>query len=225
MRKRCRSDIANSRVSHGFTLIEVSIVIFIILLMTSAVVPWMRTFNETTKLRTASRSIRSLMEFARESAISERKEYVVLFDASNGEYWLSLLELLEGTSGGSITDSSRTSSASKSSSKTESESEEVVEGAYTRTGGILGVPKQLPSGVQIAQIVSTHNSSTFTSGSGDIEYITFYPDSTAEDFEIYLQGTSGRTFLVSVAEATGRAGIRELNAEEMDKLGLSTESQ
>jgi len=49
------------------------------------------------------------MEFARSSAVSERTEYVVLFDPTEGEYWLSLLELLDRESGNTVTDASRES--------------------------------------------------------------------------------------------------------------------
>jgi len=205
----------------GFSLIEVTIVIAIILLMTSVTVPWMKTFAETTRLRSAARSIRSLIEFARSCAITQRTEYVVLFDTNQGQYWLSLMALLDEGSGGVVTDSSRTSlseslaSLSNVDSNTE-EGEEEIEGVFSRTGGILGIPKQLPSGIEIAQVFSPRSSS----GDNEVDYIVFYPDGTAEDFEVYLQSYSRRVFLLNVAEATGRTRIRELTVEEVEELGL-----
>lgn len=209
--------------ARGFTLIELSIVIFIILMMTSAAVPWMKTFSESTRLRTASRSIRSLMNFAQSCAITQRTEYVVLFDATQNEYWLSLLELLNEESGGTVTDSSRTSLSESidfitSSGLSEEEEEEETEEGYTlsRTGGILGIPKQIVGSIQILQIISPRNSAEI----GGVDYVAFYPDGTAEDFEIYLQNNSGRTSLLTVDEATGRIAIKELSALEMEELGL-----
>lgn len=209
--------------ARGFTLIELSIVIFIILMMTSAAVPWMKTFSESTRLRTASRSIRSLMNFAQSCAITQRTEYVVLFDATQNEYWLSLLELLNEESGGTVTDSSRTSLSESidfitSSGLSEEEEEEETEEGYTlsRTGGILGIPKQIVGSIQILQIISPRNSAEISG----VDYVTFYPDGTAEDFEIYLQNNSGRTSLLTVDEATGRIAIKELSALEMEELGL-----
>lgn len=208
---------------HGFTLIEVSIVIFIILIMTSLTVPWMRTFAESTRLRSTARSIRSLMEFARSSAVTQRTEYVVLFDPDQGEYWLSLMEFLEEESGKVVSDASRTSLADslaaleeENSAYLSEEDAEEIQGSYSRTGGILGIPKQLPSGISIALTVSPRN----TSGETQVEYITFHPDGTAEDFEVYLQSNSGRVFLLSVTAATGRTAIRELTDEEVEELGL-----
>jgi hypothetical protein len=163
------------------------------------------------------------MEFARSSSITQRTDYVVVFDVNQGEYWLSLLEFLDAESGDVVADSSRTSLSESLASLLEEDSlglseedEEETEGAYSRTGGILGIPKELSGGIQIAQILSPRTSG----GDNEVDYVTFYPDGTAEDFEIYIQSSSGRTFFLSVAEATGRTAIRELTEQEIEELGL-----
>ncbi len=211
----------------GFTLIELSIVIFIMLMMLSATVPWMKNFSESTRLRSTARSIRSLMEFARSSAVSERTEYVVMFDPEQEEYWLSLLELLDQGSGNVVSDASRTSLTESLEALAEvdedladeDEDDETVEGSYSRTGGILGIPKKMPASIDMIQISSPR---TEGGRSGGLEYITFYPDGTAEDFEVYLESRSGRIFIISVTKSTGRAGVRELTDEEINELGIET---
>ena len=214
--------------SSGFTLIEISIVIFIMLLMISATVPWMKNFAESTRLRSTARGMRSLMEFARSSAVTQRTEYVVIFDSEQQEYWLSRLDLLEQGSGNAVTDASRTSLADSLQSLEESDEEsdentnedsEKYEGTYSRTGGVLGIPRELPASIDIVQMASVRTDNVGTTGT---QYIIFYPDGTAEDFEIYLQSQSGKILLISVAQATGRAGIRELTDEEINELGLET---
>lgn len=166
------------------------------------------------------------MEFARSSSVAQRTEYVVMFDSEQGEYWLSLLEFLNQESGGEVTDSSRTSlseslaALSKPDENSEDpmkEEEKQIEGAYSRTGGILGIPKPLPASVSIAQITSPR---TAAKGANGIEYITFYPDGSAEEFKIYLQSQSGRVFLLSVEQATGHGTIRELTTEEIEEFSL-----
>lgn len=210
--------------SYGFTLIEVVIVIFIMLLMTTVTVPSLKMFADGTKLRTAARSINGLLEFARGSAITERTEYAVLFDPTNKQYWLSLKEFLD-ESQGTLTDSSRTNLAASLEALAEKNSTDNTGTSstgdnsmvpLTRTGGLLGIPRDLPAGIEIVQINSFRN----TSKSSDVDYVTFYPDSKAEDFEVYLQSASGKTFLISVSESTGRTGIRELTSEEIEQLGL-----
>ncbi len=214
------------RYASGFTLIEVTIVIFIIVMMTSITIPHMKTFAESTRLRSTARSIRSLMEFARSSSVTQRTEYVVMFNSQQREYWLSLLEFLDQESGSNVTDSSRTALSESLASLSESDEDSIgtmaeeegqIAGTYSRTGGILGIPKPLPASVNIAQISSPR---TTTGDANETEYIVFYPNGTAEDFEIYLQSQSGKLLLLSVTQATGRAAIRELTVEEIAELDL-----
>jgi len=213
--------------------------------MTTISTPWMKTFAESTRLRSTARGIRSLMEFARTSAITERTEYVVLFDPTNSEYWLSLKELLSESSGGSVTDQSRTNLTSaleaiaereaeklaseqsnnqnvtQSNTKQNNSSDQENQTNVTRTGGLLGVPNKIPAGIQIVQINSPRSSNT----NSGIQYVTFYPDSRAEEFEVYLQSQSGKVMLLTVSQSTGRTGIRELNEEDIQQLGLNTSNQ
>ena len=222
----------------GFTLIEIVIVIFIMLLMTTATVPSLKMFADGTKLRTAARSISGLMSYARTSSITERTEYVVLFDPTNRQYWLSLKALLDDSKG-TIIDSSRTNlteslaaleeqkaaeaeandttNTSSTSNTSNANSNNQNEVQATRTGGLLGIPKDLPAGIEIVQL----NSPRSTGKSDNLDYVNFYPDSKAEDFEVYLQSVSGKIMLISVSESTGRVGIRELTTDEIDQLGLA----
>ncbi len=213
-----------SSTEHGFSLIEVTIVIVIILLMTSATVPWMRNFTEASRLRSAARSVRSLMEFARNSAVTQRTEYAVVFDLAQQEYWLSLLEYLDESSGEITAEGFRASlledlesSSDEGSTVALGEDEEETEGAFSRTGGFLGVPRQLANTIEILQVVSPRS----TQRNAEVDYVAFYPNGTAEDCEIYLQSRSGRIFLVSVTQSTGRTGIRELTTQEIEELGLN----
>jgi len=228
------SSVARRNVS-GFTLIEIVIVIFIMLLMTTATVPSLKMFADGTKLRTAARSISGLMSYARTSSITERTEYVVLFDPINRQYWLSLKAFLDDSKG-TITDASRTNlteslaaleeqkaaeaeandtSTTNNTSNVSNDNQNDVQA--TRTGGLLGIPKDLPAGIEIIQLSSPRS----TGKSDNIDYINFYPDSKAEDFEVYLQSVSGKIMLISVSESTGRVGIRELTSDEIDQLGLA----
>jgi type II secretion system protein H len=215
------------RIHSGFTLIEVTIVLFIMLLMTSTTVPWMKTFAETTKLRSAARGISDLLEFARASAITERTEYAVLFDIDNGQYLLTPKSVLDETTDGTATNSSITeisqslATSSNVNSENNTSGNTTENGSYaSRTGGILGVPSQIPETLQMVELISPRST---TGGSVSTDYVVFYPDSTAEDFEVYLQGASGKIFVVNVTESTGRAGVRQINETEVQQLGLNTE--
>jgi len=130
----------------GFSLIEVSIVLFIILLMTSATVPWMKNFSENTKLRSAARGIRDLLEFARASAINERTEYAVVFDLENAEYMLTPKDALETETDGAMLSSSLSDISQNLTSlqaqEAENQTQLETEGSASRSQGVVGIPSQ-----------------------------------------------------------------------------------
>ena len=209
----------------GFSLIEVSIVLFIILLMTSATVPWMKNFSENTKLRSAARGIRDLLEFARASAINERTEYAVVFDLENAEYMLTPKDALETETDGAMLSSSLSDISQNLTSLQDQEAENQTqletEGSASRSQGVVGIPSQVTGSIQMIELRSIRST-----GSGlNTDYVVFYPDSTAEDFEIYLQSTLGKVFVVSVAESTGRAGVRKMTDVEIEQEGLNVQQK
>jgi len=205
---------------RGFSLIEVSIVLFIILLMTSATVPWMKNFSENTRLKSAARGIRDLLEFARASAINERTEYAVVFDLENAQYLLTSKEALDTETDGTMLNSSLSEISQNitdlQDEEAENQTQTETESYVSRTAGVAGVPNQVPESIQMIELRSMRST-----GSGlSIDYVVFYPDSTAEDFEIYLQSASGKVFVVSVTESTGRAGVRKMTDVEIEQMGL-----
>ena len=153
----------------------------------------------------------------------------------------SLLDFLDLKSGSVVSDSSRTSleeslqmladkenenaantqqsqAAQQTGSTRTNQTNQENETNFTRAGGILGIPRKVASGVGIVQVLTPRGTNA---GSG-LSYVTFHPDGTAEDIDVYLQNRSGRTFKVSVTQSTGRIGIRELSDKEIEDLGLNT---
>lgn len=84
----------NSQLSTqcGFTLVEMILVIFIMLLMASAVAPSLKNYLFTTRLRTATKQIVSLVNYARSLSISQKVKYRVNFDLDSERCWLSKAE-------------------------------------------------------------------------------------------------------------------------------------
>ena len=207
---------------RGFSLIEVSIVLFIILMMTSATVPWMKNFSENTRLKSAARGIRDLLEFARASSINERTEYAVVFDLENAQYLLTPKEALNTETDGTMLNSSLSEISQNitdlqdEEAENQTQTETEIESYVSRTAGIAGVPTQVPESIQMIELRSMRS----TGSSLSIDYVVFYPDSTAEDFEIYLQSASGKVFVVSVTESTGRAGVRKMTDVEIEQMGF-----
>lgn len=70
------------RRAAGYTLIEMTIVLFIILAFLAMSVPFFTNFSSSTGLKTAEREVGTVLRTARSYAISQNKNYEVLFDTS-----------------------------------------------------------------------------------------------------------------------------------------------
>lgn len=77
------------RKQSGFTLLELIVVLFIMLLGFSAVAISISSGNDTAKLNAAARDIVSAMRYARGQALITRKQTLVTFDIDNNNYSLS----------------------------------------------------------------------------------------------------------------------------------------
>ena len=78
--------------ADGFTLIELTIVIFIAGLMLSITVPVVRETLLHDNLKTASRKLVATITWLRNKSVSEYQDYDLLFDLEKGKYFGNLLE-------------------------------------------------------------------------------------------------------------------------------------
>jgi prepilin-type N-terminal cleavage/methylation domain-containing protein len=65
---------------QGYTLIEMTIVLFIILAFLAMSIPFFANFSGSTGLKTAEREISTILRTGRSYAISQNKNYNVVFD-------------------------------------------------------------------------------------------------------------------------------------------------
>ena len=91
----------------------------------------------------------------------------------------------------------------------------------TRSSGSLGVPYPMQQNVTLTTIVTNRNGRTVTVDSG-VAYIYFSPTSTSEDAFVYLQNSRNQIMSVTVEAASGRVGVRQLTAQEIEMLGFET---
>ncbi|MBI4024409.1 MAG: prepilin-type N-terminal cleavage/methylation domain-containing protein [Verrucomicrobia bacterium] len=71
----------NRRVRHGFTLLEICLVLFIIALVLGATIPLSSGYLTEEKLRRPARQLQACAKTARHLAILERCPYAIRFDA------------------------------------------------------------------------------------------------------------------------------------------------
>jgi len=85
------SQIGAKNKPFGFTLIELSLVVFIISIIVVIAMPKFRATYETIKFRNAVYNLVKLMNYARERAIIERKPFRIHFFEENMEFCLETI--------------------------------------------------------------------------------------------------------------------------------------
>ena len=195
-------------------MMELLLVMAIIAVLSAISMPALKGFASTRRLKASAQTVRNLLVFARDMAITERTAHLVVLDLDRGQCWLASSEtfnpqeplasvLTEGT-----TFRQNTTAA------------ETVQQGLTRTGGILGVPQALEQQVTLEAVTTNHNGQTAHANSG-VEYVYFSPTASSEDTQIYLRNRQNRVMSVTVEAASGRVSVRQLTNEEIAELGFA----
>ena len=74
--------------SHGFTLVEMLVMLAIIAMLLGISLPFTSVFGKGLRIKTAARAIVGTLRVARSNAITYRESYCVVFDVEGGEYWI-----------------------------------------------------------------------------------------------------------------------------------------
>ena len=199
---------------RGFTIMELLLVMTIIAVLSTISMPALKGFAASRRLKASAQTVRALLVFARDMAITEQTAHLVVLDLDRELCWLASSEtfnpqnpltslLTEGT--GSRQSLSR---------------EETGQRGLTRTGGILGVPQGLERQVTLEAVITNHNGQNAQVNSG-VEYVYFSPTASSEDTQIYLRNHQNRVMSITVEAASGHVRVQQLTDEEIANLGLT----
>ena len=215
-----------SQPQSGFTITELLLVLTLIGILSAISMPTLKGFAATRRLKASAYTIRSLLTFARDMAITDRTTHLVVFDLDNGRCWLASSETFNPSApltsaltaqNSTLGTASPTNTTGNPLTTTNSAQPETL----TRTGGILGVPYPMEHSVTLTAMVTNHNGRTVQVDSG-VEYVYFSPNATSEEALIYLQNTRNQIMSIAVEPASGRITVRQLASEEVETLGFET---
>ncbi|MBM3239338.1 prepilin-type N-terminal cleavage/methylation domain-containing protein [Candidatus Poribacteria bacterium] len=218
--------ILKSKEPKGFTLIELTIVIALMMILYAIATPSLRNLAPSSRLKSSAREIQSLLTYARDVAMTENVGYLVIFDLDEQQYWLISSENFDSENATSslVTASSFATSRSQQNTSVSEEGSSEGEISSFRTAMIAGIPRKPATGVEIAAINITHDYSSSANISPDsssnpefnstevttgTEYILFTPKGTSEDMVLYLQDKTGKMMSVRVKKETGQVSVKK----------------
>ena len=217
--------------TSAFTITELLIVLTLIGILSAISMPALKGFVTTRRLKASAHTLRSLLTFARDMAVTDRTAHLVVFDFDSDRYWLASSETFNPsnplTSALTAQNSTVVAAAQNNLNRNSGLQTPPTPGAsasrvpLSRSGGVLGVPQPMEQHVTLAAMVTTHNGRTVTVDSG-VEYIYFSPTSTSEDAFVYLQNSRNQVMSVTVEAASGRVRVRQLTPQEIEMLGFET---
>ena len=215
-----------SQSQRGFTITELLIVLTLMGILSAISMPTLKGFAVTRRLKSSAYTIRSLLTFARDMAITDRTAHLVVFDLDNDRCWLASSETFNPSSPLASALTAQNSTAVNTTTTNTNvnplanANSAQQQGRFTRASGILGVPYRMENNVVLAAMVTNQNGRPSQTDSG-VAYIYFSPTATSEESLIYLQNSRNQIMSVAVEAASGRVMVRQLAAEEIETLGFS----
>ncbi|MCD6508435.1 prepilin-type N-terminal cleavage/methylation domain-containing protein [Candidatus Poribacteria bacterium] len=211
--------------SKGFTLIEVTIVLALIMILIGIASPSLKRVTETSKLKSTARMIRSLLAYTKDVAITEGTDYLVVFDLDNQMFWLADRSALDQgdlslSLAGALTLATTTAQSTSSTSTTAGSTGSSTSESISRTSMILGVPQRPHENVVMLAMETNHETGRQVITTG-MDYIPFSMLGTSENSAIYLASVTGRYMAVKV-KRSGIIEVEQISEEELQQMGVDT---
>lgn len=213
-----------SQPQSGFTITELLLVLVLIGILSAISMPTLNGFATTRRLKASASTIRNLLTFARDMAITDQTTHLIVFDIDNSRCWLASSETFNPSMplASALTarnSTVRAATQNNTNVNPQATTNPVEQGTLGRASGILGVPHPMEQGVTLVGLETNHNGQTVQNDSG-VGYIYFSPNASSETALVYLQNTRNQVMTVSVEAASGRVIVRQLASEEIETLGF-----
>ena len=191
---------------NGFTLIELVMVMVMLTVIAAIVLPRLDFLLPQRRLKSAARSLSSLISLAYGEAVAKNKTYRLYLDSSNGKYWVTEVSELEEDEDGPTAIGIRLGTQFELL-QYEERGGTVDEKAPTEP---LFVPRELPPGVYFSSVKIQRGRTKLAFGP---EYIEFSPLGSANPATINLVNDEAEQFAIRYDGVTGMPRLISLKSE------------
>jgi len=185
----------------GFTLIEILLVVFIVMIASALAVPSFMRAYQGLKLRTAARTVVMAGRYARGAAVLEQKQMALVFYLSSGEIEVVALEpeagrearemFLEGRRGGDLW-----------GGKPEESDQSGGGPSYLVKSRLR---RKLGEGVRIIGVQSEEGGQEYEG----VYWVNYYSNGMSDKYSVELGDEHGRRLVISVDPLTGKARVEK----------------
>lgn len=194
---------------HGFSLLEMLVVLGLMALMAAFVVPSVSSYFSLS-LNSATRDLASVIKETFNSAVVSGRVHRVVYDLNSGQYWAEvgpkdvLLDTKESTE---ISDRRRRFGIQAKADRTSSFQQETT---------ISRKKKSLPTGVKFVDLQTQQHPDPIVDS---LAYTHFFPSGLAEQTVIHLKDTSEHQITLDISAMLGTTNLSEgyVHASEIFK--------
>ena len=191
---------------NGFTLIELVMVMAMITVIAAIVLPRLDYLLPQRRLKSAARSLSSLISLAYGEAISKNKTYRLYLDSSNDRYWVTQVSEFEGDTHAPTAIGMRIGTQFELL-QYEEEGGTIEEQAPTEP---LFAPRELPAGIHFLSVQIQRTPTRLAVGP---QYIEFSPLGNADPATINLVSDEEEQFVIRYDGVTGMPSLIPLNTK------------
>ncbi len=186
-------------VQHGFTLIEIMVVMVLIVLVVGFALPNLGIISSH-NLKSAAQTIATMIRATYDRAAIKNRQYRLVFDFSENSVWAEYLVPAEADAATEENKEEDKQKEEEAKAEEEGSVSVIAMGSYEVEDSDVLEKYTLPAGVKLAGLESVHSNGEIKEGK---DFILFLPNGFVEKSHIHLQGNGDTVFSLEVSPLTG----------------------
>lgn len=199
------SSYAEREPEHGFSLVELMVVVALMALITAMAVPSISTVFKIS-LGSTNRDLATTVRYTYNAAMMTKKVHRLVYDMKDHRYWVEVgpQNLLMETEETRVKSERARKFTSKLSAEEELKKKQELEGQFSLATYITRKKNDLPRGVEFEDVKTEQSKDPFKEG---LAYTHFFPHGIIEQTVIHLKDTSSHHATLVIAPIVGRTKV------------------